>query len=118
MKLNKFVSIGLVAAITAMAQPAFAAPSEDFVQPQGACMIAVNDTTHTRFVNVEYVRLIQVEKEEPNVINIQLGSNFAVETTKMSIKYKTTPEAIKVLEELNDKINDCQYAAAKKRKKM
>lgn len=119
MKLTSFVSIGLVAAITAMTQPALAGSSsyEDFVQPQGACMVQVNDTSRTRVINIEYIRLVQVENKEPNTLHISMASNYYNSSTdQLKITYPTNVEAVKALQELTDKINDCQYNAGKKRK--
>ena len=119
MKLNQFLNIGLLAAITAIAQPALAGSSshEDFVQPQGACMVQVNDSTRTRVINVEYIRLVQVENKEPTKLHISMASNYYNGSTdQLMIVYPTNADAIKGLQDLTDKINDCQYNAAKKRK--
>lgn len=119
MKLNKFLSVGLVAAITAIAQPALASSSsqDDYVQPQSACMVQINDSSHTRVVNVEYIRLVQVDNKEATTLHISMASNYYNgNTDQIKISYKTNTEAVKALQELTDKINDCQYNAAKRRK--
>ena len=119
MKLNKFLSVGLVAAITAIAQPALASSSsqDDYVQPQSACMVQINDSSHTRVVNVEYIRLVQVDNKEATTLHISMASNYYNgNTDQIKISYKTNTEAVKALQELTDQINDCQYNAAKRRK--
>lgn len=119
MKLTNFFSIGLVSAIISLLQPAWAGSSsyEDFVQPQGACMVQVNDVNRARVINVEYIRLVQVENKEPNTLHISMASNYYNSSTdQLKIIFSSNVEAIKVLQELTDRINDCQYNAAKKRK--
>ena len=119
MKLNKFLKIGLLAAVTAITQPALAGSSshEDYIQPQGACMVQVNDSTRTRVINVEYIRLVQVENKEPTKLHISMASNYYNGSTdQLMIVYPTNADAVKGLQELTDKINDCQYNAQQKRK--
>lgn len=122
MKLNKFTNVGLIAAvvaITTMSQPALAGSSshEDYIQPQGACMVQVNDSTRTRVINVEYIRLVQVENKEPTKLHISMASNYYNGSTdQIMIVYPTNADAVKGLQELTDKINDCQYNAQQKRK--
>lgn len=116
MQLKKFTSIGLVAALTAIVQPVFAAANEDFAPPQGACMIMVSDTDTSRMINVEYIRLIQVKKEKPTIVSIYMASNYYSGGTELiTMNYLTSDNAKKALQDLSNKVNDCQYEVAKRR---
>jgi hypothetical protein len=117
MNINKFLVVGFT---TLLSTFAIAAPQpEDFSNTNNsACMVAVNDSSATRFINVNYIRLIQVTKEEDQKVNILMASNYDnQETRKFQIKYQTPADAIKSMNNLRDQINDCQYDAAERRSK-
>lgn len=118
MKLNKFLNVGLLAAVTAIAQPALAGTSyyDDFSQSQDSCMVAVNDSGATRMVNISYIRLIKVEKEKENILVISLASNYYNTDNELKISYKSNKDAEKAMVELAEKINDCQYNVQQKRR--
>jgi uncharacterized heparinase superfamily protein len=128
MKLNKFLAVGCVAGLISMAPSVFAATPEsnDYESTNAACTIAVNDTSAIRFINVNHIRLIQIKNESHKsndddkngkTLNISLtgGKNVGYYDTNLTIGYRSKADAIKAMNELSDKINDCQYDAAEKR---
>jgi hypothetical protein len=125
MKITKFLTVGCVAALCHMA-PASAAAKEDFDLSNPACTIALNDNVGTRFINVNYIRAIYVsnnkegsrfaEHDHEKVLQVSMASNYSNATSSFNIGYRSKADAIKAMNELNDKINDCQYDAVQKRK--
>jgi hypothetical protein len=115
MKLNKFLTVGCVAALCHIA-PASAAPNEDFDLSNPACTVALNDSKTTRFINVNYIRMIQVSNED-KVLKVSTASNYAQsgDAYSLDISYPSREQALKALNDLRDKINDCQYDAAVRR---
>ena len=112
---SKLFAVACVAALTAFSQSAFAAANEDFSSSTPACTVAVNDNKSTKFINVNYIRLLRVNKDQ-RLLFISLASNYDnFQNTHFSITYQTYPIALKAMDELNDKINDCQHDAAAKR---
>jgi hypothetical protein len=112
---SKLFAVACIAAIFNISSTAFAAPSEDFGPSTPACTVAVNDNKSSKFINVNYIRLLKVEKDQ-RLLYISMASNYYnSDTDGFSITYPTYPLALKAMEELNDKINDCQYDAAVKR---
>jgi predicted transcriptional regulator len=124
MKLNKFLTVGCLAALYHIA-PASAATHEDFDLSNPACTIALNDSTSTRFINVNYIRVIQVLNNQKNnddknmdkVLHISTASNYGQsgDAYNFDITYPSREQALQALNELRDKINDCQYDAAARR---
>lgn len=121
MKLAKFLTVGCVAALCNIT-PASAASSEDFDLSNPACTIALHDSKATRFINVNYIRMVQVlndkEENKDRVLHVSTASNYyqGEKTYNLDITYPSKEKALEALEELRDKINDCQYDAAQKRK--
>ena len=104
-----------MAAIFSISQTAFAASSEDFALSNPACTINVSDNKTSRFINVNYIRVVQVTKDQ-RLLYISMASNYYnSDTDSFSITYPTAQEALKAMNALSDKINDCQYDAAIKR---
>lgn len=113
MKLAKFLTVGCVAALCNIS-PALAASSEDFDLSNPACVIDISDTEKFRLVNVNYIRLLEIEKDDNKELKIGLASNYS-NASSIKINYPTKEHALKALTDLRDKINDCQYDAAEKR---
>lgn len=114
MKINKIIASICFATIGMISTSAYAASSEDFGVTNPACMVSVNDSANTRFINVNYIRVIQLK--EKKVLFISMASNYYNgETDGFRITYPNNEAALKALDILSDKINDCQYDAAMKR---
>jgi hypothetical protein len=112
---SKLFAVACVAALFNISSTAFAAAKEDFGPANPACTVAVNDNKSTKFLNVNYIRLLKVDKDQ-RLLFISMASNYDnFGNTHFSITYQTYPIALKAMEELNDKINNCQYDAAAKR---
>lgn len=113
--MKKFLVAALIACSCAV--PALAASSEDYAANNSACMISFSDSTSTRFLNVNYIRLAQIKNNEDHkVLHISMASNYSNSSTdQIKVSYPSTKEALKALNKLTDKINDCQYSAAMKR---
>lgn len=114
MKLSKFLTIGFVAAMSNIA-PVSAASSEDFDLSNQACLIDLNDSKKFRIINVNYIREMEIDRNDNKEIEIHLASNYSNQAS-IQITYPSKEHAIKALVDLRDKINDCQYDAAQKRK--
>jgi hypothetical protein len=65
-------------------------------------------------VNISYIILIKVEKE--NILVISLASNYYNTDNELKISYKSNKDAEKAMVELAEKINDCQYNVQQKRR--
>lgn len=101
MKLNKFFN-AIIFASAFLVNSAMAASDEDFNSSQGACLVAFNDINSTRYINVQYIRLIYIET--PSIIKISMASNYANQSS-FSIRYKNEEETRKVFQELSEAIN-------------
>jgi len=78
----------------------------------GSCMVKVDDENTRRFLNVAYIRSIEIEikdeynKAKPNIVIIKMASNYAAKTS-YSINYGTEAKAMEALQKLSNTINDC-----------
>lgn len=128
MKLNKFLAVGCVAALYSLSPTvmAKASQSEDFDINNAACTITLNDSSYTRFINVNYIRSIQVSnnKEAPfaqphaheKVLRVSMASNYNNNgTSEFNLTYPSKEKALQALNDLRNKIDDCQYDAAERR---
>jgi hypothetical protein len=82
----------------------------------GACMVQVDDAGSSRFINVNYIRAIEIIKDEkynnyntpadPKVVLIRMASNYS-NRSFYGIAYPSQEEANKAIKELAVKINKC-----------
>lgn len=110
-KVQKMLQIGLLTAFFSLGISVQAATHEDEVMPTGsACMINVNNSKYIEKINVQYIRNIYIEKSDPNIIWIELASNYYNKRTH-DINYPSHQEALKGLETISDNIHNCRIKA-------
>lgn len=112
-KLLGFASIMFSLGLTANTQ---AASNEDYANQGSACMVLVDDANSMKYINTQYIRLIYISKNEPNILRISMASNYSNSQSYFNIGYTNQDEALKAMEQLNNSINDCSYNAHEKRK--
>ncbi len=77
-----------------------------------ACMIQVDDASASRFINVNYIRAVEIvradkyEEVNPRVVIIRMASNYAAKSS-CSIMYATEDAAKQALMDFAMKINKC-----------
>lgn len=100
----------IILAITFIPCFVFAASSEDEAMGNSnACMIAVEDANSYKQINVNYIRLLKINKNEPNVVQIAMASNYYNgDTSGFSIKYNSPQEARKFVDDLAFQITNCR----------
>ncbi len=78
-----------------------------------ACMIQVDDASASRFINVNYIRAVEIvradkyEEANPRVVTIRMASNYAAKSS-YSIMYPTEDAAKQALKDFAMKINNCE----------
>lgn len=75
---------------------------------QSACMIRIDDSETIRLVNTEYIRMVVINKEDPNVVIVRTSTNIDNYTpTGIVIQYPTEKDALNAMLKLSDAINNC-----------
>ena len=78
-----------------------------------ACMIQVDDATASRYVNVNYIRSVEIvhidkyEDTNPRIVTIRMASNYG-NKSGYSIIYPTEDAAKQALKDFAMKINNCE----------
>jgi hypothetical protein len=77
----------------------------------GSCMVKVDDANTVRFLNVNYIRAIEIVKGEsreadPKVVVIRMGSNYN-NRSSYAIAYASEQKANDALEDFAYKVNNC-----------
>ncbi len=103
--------IGILIAVSSFS--ALAKGYDSTSNNNAACMIQVDDANASRYVNVNYIRSVEIVRadkyEEPNprVVNIRMASNYA-NKSNYAIMYPTEDAAKQALKEFAMKINSCE----------
>ncbi len=86
---------------------------------QGSCMVALSDAKVLRFVNVNYIRAVEVslqsgarEESQPNMLVVRMSSNYAARSSYV-IEYASAKAAQEAARALVESINACSRSAAK-----
>jgi hypothetical protein len=86
-----------------------AASEDEAMGNSNACMVAVDDANSYKQINVNYIRLLKINKSEPNVVQLSMASNYYNgDTDKFLIKYNSSQEARKFADELASQITNCR----------
>lgn len=78
----------------------------------GTCIVQIDDAYTTRFVNVNYIRTIEIsnqnkdKKANEQVLNINMASNYSAQSS-YSIAYPNKETAMEALQDLLKKIKFC-----------
>lgn len=81
--------------------------SDGFVPKIGqACMVAITTAKTNRFINVNMLRFIEVEENNPTIMVVSYVGNHYQETN-MKISYNSKEEAKEALNKLMTTINNC-----------
>lgn len=73
--------------------------------PSSSCMVRVSDEKTSRFINIAYIRTIELASNE-NILTVFMASNFYAKRSYL-MSYKTHSDAKQALEDLAVKINNC-----------
>jgi aryl-alcohol dehydrogenase-like predicted oxidoreductase len=76
---KKMLHVGLMAGLLSLniinsAQAA--SRSDDQMVTGSACMVTVDDTESLKRINVQYIRLLYIDKTQPTKLHISMASNF------------------------------------------
>lgn len=103
-----------VSSFSALAKgPSHVQKDDSINKNSAACMIQVDDAKASRYVNVNYIRSVEIvrahEYEEPNprVVTIRMASNYSNKRS-YAIMYPTEDAAKQALKDFAMKINSCE----------
>lgn len=109
----KKIIVGVLIAVCGMSAFAKGSSSiDDSTNVVGACMIQVDDSTASRFVNVNYIRTIEIVRkdkygdENPRMVTLQMASNYSARSS-YSILYPTEEAAKQALKDFAKAVNTC-----------
>lgn len=105
-----------VVSVASFAKSSSKVNEEASVASVGACMVQVDDAGATRFINVNYIRSLEIIKDEkynaypaesnPRIMIVRMASNYGARSS-YPIMYPTEAQAKAAINELAMKINKC-----------
>lgn len=116
--MKQIMAMFLVSFLSMVSINAYATTIEDDISPNNsACMITVDTVTELKQINVQYIRIVMIKKEEPSIVQIVMASNYYNSGTKeVKINYANAETAKSSLMKMSDNITFCKEEAIQRRK--